>query len=151
MNCQPLLGLSRASEGRARSHELGSELRRRFQSGRLVLATVLALTSTGAFAQSEMACGAAVAQLQGYVQQVNTIAQVEYSRGIPARCGYNNYCAQSLLQQLNVWYAQQSGLVNQWYATIARQCTSQQPAARRTKSRPSDEIEDVDDLQVDDV
>lgn len=128
----------------------GRDLRRRLQGRLLIMAIVLALTTTGAFAQSSMACSAAVAQLQGYVQQVKTIAQVEYSRGIPSRCGYNAYCAQSLLQQLSMWYAQQSALVNQWYATLARQCTSQQPAARPKENDPTNPIDDVDDLQVDD-
>jgi len=127
------------------AHHLGRPL----QCQRWILAGLLLLTANGAYAQSEITCSAAVAQLQTYVQQVNTIAQVEYTWGIPARCGYNGYCAQSLFQQLSAWYAQQSALVNQWYTTIARQCAVQQTATRRPKTDPREELEGVDDLQVD--
>ena len=110
---------------------------------------LLAACATTASAQSEMACGSAVSQLQAYVQQVNTVAQIEYNQGIRARCGYNGYCAQTLLQQLSAWYAQQSAMVNQWYATIANQCSSRR-TSRKRQVDPTDEIEDVDDLKVDD-
>jgi len=122
--------------------------RRWIRSG-WALTTAMALTSIAAYGQTEVACGAALSQLQGYVQQVNTIAQVEYSQGIPARCGFNGYCAQVLFQQLSAWYAQQSAQVNQWYATIARQCSSQR-VTRRRQDNPKVEIDDVDDLEVDD-
>lgn len=122
---------------------------------RPTLLAILALLAAplGAPAQTEIACGTAVAQLQAYVQQVNAAGQFEYSRGIPVRCGYNTYCAQVLLQQLSAWYAHQSMLVNQWYSTIAHQCSSMPPqpgrSARKRQTNPSDELEGVDDLKVD--
>jgi hypothetical protein len=104
-------------------------------------------------AQSEVACSAAVSQLQTYANQVNSIAQAEANQGIPLRCGPNPYCAQTLYQQLSAWYAQQSALINQWYTTIARQCSpppvQQSAASRKKQTRPTEEI-DVDDLEVDD-
>ena len=122
--------------------------------GRLLLSVLLIASPSLSLAQSEMACGAAVTQLQAYVQQVNSVAQLEYYRGIPGRCGYNQYCAQSLLQQLGIWYSQQSVLVNQWYSTIARQCSGpseeRRATARKRQENPTEEIADVDDLKVDD-
>ena len=132
-----------------------SKIRRR--SGRCLFlrralpgAGLLIALTVAASAQSDIACGNAIFQLQSYVQQVNTIAQVEYSQGIPARCGFNGYCTQFLLQQLSVWYGQQSLLVNHWYGAIQAQCTSQPSAARRKQKDPTEEIASVDDLQVDD-
>jgi hypothetical protein len=104
-------------------------------------------------AQNEVACGLAVSQLQEYIRQVNTIAQFEYYQGIPARCGYNAYCGQALTQQLTAWYGQQSSLVNQWYATIARQCSVQsdtRPRPRKRQTEVTSKLEDADDLEVDD-
>ena len=75
MRCKLLSQPLRNGEVLTRSRFSGRDLRCRPLGGRLLLAVVLALTSTGVVAQSETACGAAVTQLQGYVQQVNTIAQ----------------------------------------------------------------------------
>ena len=118
-----------------------------------VFAVVISAGVRPTNAQNQMACGAAVQQLQTYVNEVNAIAQYEYNRGIAMRCGYNGYCAQSLMQQLAMWYSQQSSLVNQWYTTIANACSSTGPgrtAARRKRTDPSEEIEDVEDLDIDD-
>lgn len=114
--------------------------------------TLVAVGPAPMMAQTEMACGAAIQQLQAYVNQVNSIAQMEYNRGIPQRCGYNGYCAQAMLQQLGAWYSQQSMLVNQWYGTISRQCSSPTQSSsvrRKRQTDPAEEIEDVDDLEVD--
>jgi hypothetical protein len=119
----------------------------------VALAVLLAAGVRVCSAQSQTACGEAVKQLQTYVQQVNAIANLEYNQGISRRCGFNGYCAQSLLQQLTAWYSQQSMLINQWYSAIARQCSpgsQRRPSARKPRTDPTDEIEDVDDLQVDD-
>ena len=128
-------------------------LTRRFWSSTLFPVLLMAYPSL-APAQSEVACGAAATQLQAYIQQVNSVAQFEYNRGIPARCGYNGYCAQSLLQQLSIWYSQQSMLVNQWYDTIARQCSTPsergRASSRKRQADPTEEIADADDLKVDD-
>jgi len=122
----------------------------------LAAGLLLAASPFLAHAQQEIACASAVSQLQAYVQQVNAIAQTEYYQGIPARCGYNAYCAQVLLQQLSAWYAQQSMQVNQWYSAIARQCSSSsapvppRSSVRKRQSDPGEEIENVEDLKVDD-
>ena len=67
MKCKWLLQPPRNGDVLAGSRLSGRDLRGQLQGERLLLAVVLALTGTGAFAQSEMACSAAVAQLQGYV------------------------------------------------------------------------------------
>lgn len=145
--CERINQLAHRSAGLA-AGIFRSSFRNRSVQTALVLTSLLAMNSSIALAQNEVACGAAVSQLQAYVQQVNTIAQVEYSQGIRARCGYNGYCAQALLQQLSAWYAQQSMLVNQWYTTIARQCSTR-PTARKRQSDPSEQIEDAADIKVD--
>lgn len=101
-------------------------------------------------------CRDALSQLQGYVAQVNTVANGEYYRGIPFRCQGNPLCMHAGLGQLNQWYMYQSGLVNNWYGQIARQCTTDSTPPR-VRSRPQTEeepgridTEAMDDLELDD-
>lgn len=118
----------------------------------VVLVGSAMLSSNTAVAQTDT-CSGALWQLQQYVSQVNYQAQMEYSQGIPMKCGGNPYCAQSLLQQLNYWYQQQSALVNRYYYSIAQQCSSEQdmsaPLDDANIDSPMDES-DIADLQVDD-
>lgn len=104
-------------------------------------------------AQQPVSCGIAQQQLQGYVSQVNQVANWEYMQGIPMRCGYNGQCAQWWLSQLNMWYAQQAQLVNGWYQQIAMQCAGQSSPGQIAQNdedlgggEPIDEgaIEDMD-------
>ncbi len=76
-------------------------------------------------ASAQQTCGTAQMQLQQYVAQVNQIANYEYYQGIGMRCAGNMMCANMLLQQLNVWYQQQSYAVNNWYMTLVRTCASE--------------------------
>lgn len=101
---------------------------------------VLGMTfaATSVEAQQPVSCGMAQQQLQGYVSQVNQVANWEYVQGIPMRCGYNGQCTQWWLYQLNMWYAQQSQLVNGWYQQIATQCAGQ--------SNPGEIAQTDDDL-----
>lgn len=115
----------------------------------------LLLVASTSVAQA-MTCGVAVAQLQSYVAQVNSFANVEYYQNIPMRCAGNPACMQWWLGQLNGWYVQQSGLVNGWYAQLSRQC-SQQPSPGRIRTTPQTtsgpgELDEsaVEELTVDD-
>jgi hypothetical protein len=115
---------------------------------------VLLLTSEAAFSNT---CGIAVSQLQNYVLQVNTAANTAYYNYIPMQCGPNPMCQQTLLNQLNNWYMQQTYQVNAWYSQIVQQCSQQSPQIGRIpSSRPSDsgpgEIDEdtVKDIEVDD-
>jgi len=104
-----------------------------------------------AFAQSSTTCGLAVNQLQQYVQQVNQVTTYQYYQVIPGFCGPNAFCLQGYYQQLNAWYAQQSGLVNSWYAEIARTCTTQRTARRVPRRSGRDEAPELDEDQIDDL
>lgn len=100
-------------------------------------------------------CGAAVGQLQDYVARVNQVTQFEMQGGIARRCGGNPYCMQGLYQQLQMWYAQQSNLVNNYYMQISQQC-SQQPSRPLPRRHGRDDgpstidEDDVSQLDVDD-
>jgi hypothetical protein len=59
--------------------------------------------------------------------------------------------------QLNAWYLQQAGLVNQWYGQLSAQCTNEGgrgtriPARRPTMDDPGGLKDDaIEDLRVDD-
>jgi hypothetical protein len=118
-----------------------------------LLLTVVAL-SQNALGQTNT-CGMAVAQLQSYVAQVNTVANTVYSQ-IPMSCGGNPYCMQGLFSQLSNWYLQQAALVNGWYSELSQQCTHQRatrpiPSRRQTRDEPGQLDERVvEDLKVDD-
>ena len=125
---------------------------------RYLTLVMFAVLSSRAMGQSPT-CGAALSQLQNYVTQVNAFANVEYFRNIPARCGPNAYCQQTWLNRLNVWYQQQTALVNGWYQQIGLQCSpgsGPQPPTRVRSAPPSGEepgrIDEssITDLQVDD-
>jgi len=124
-----------------------------------VIAFALGLTANTLAQTPPTTCGEAVAQLQGYVQSVNTFANNEYYFGIPRRCGGNPGCMQWWLVQLNAWYAQQSNLVNGWYGQIVTQCMAptRRPAKKNVPMTKSSEDEvggldedTVGDLKVDD-
>ena len=102
------------------------------------LVLVMTCAATAAEAQQEISCGMAQQQLQGYVGQVNQVANWEYTQGIPMRCGYNGQCAQWWLFQLNMWYGQQAQLVNGWYQQISTQCAGE--------SHPGEIAQTDDDL-----
>lgn len=119
-------------------------------------ASALFVFSMGApsMAYAQQTCGAAQMQLQQYVVQVNQIANYEYYQGIGLRCSGNAFCANTLLQQLNAWYLQQSYAVNNWYMMLVRQCSSE--SSRRPPPISSGDISDgiseeaVETLEVDD-
>lgn len=98
------------------------------------LVITLTFTATSVWAQQQVSCGMAQQQLQGYVNQVNYVANMEYSQGIPMKCGYNAQCAQVLMSQLNMWYAQQAQMVNGWFQQIAMQCAGQSRPGRIARS-----------------
>jgi hypothetical protein len=118
-----------------------------------LLLTVAAL-SQNALGQTNT-CGIAVAQLQSYVAQVNTVANTVYYQ-IPMSCGGHPYCMQGLFSQLSSWYLQQAALVNGWYSELSQQCTDQRaprqiPSRRPTIDEPGQLDERiVEDLKVDD-
>jgi hypothetical protein len=108
-------------------------------------------TVVGAPAWAQTACVDAPMQLQQYINQVNQTANYWYYQGIPQNCGVNQYCANAMLQQLNFWYQQQAGMVNQWYYQIAVSCTNQAPT-NQIAPRPADKPIDnnvVQELPVD--
>lgn len=112
--------------------------------------------SWSSIALAQNTCGSATMQLQGYIAQVNQLAQNEYSSGIPSRCGYNQQCSYWWLGQLNQWYAMQSNQVNAWYMQIARTCSSSQSTQRIDRGQVDNggitEIDEdaVEELDVDD-
>jgi hypothetical protein len=121
---------------------------------RVTAVTVLLSFGSAANAQN-MSCGNALFQLQQYVARVNQVASWEFYQGIPQRCGFNGFCAQGLMQQLNYWYAQETSRVNQWYYQIAQTCS--QGAAPVDLSLGGDQDEppqidedEIEDLEVDD-
>lgn len=119
--------------------------------------SILSMAVTPAASQSQT-CGTAVAQLQQYVAQVNSLASSEYYQGIPIRCGGNQQCMYMWLQQLNGWYMNQSNLVNGWYQQISSACTSgaSRPSSSRVSRRqtrdaaPELDEDEVASLDVDD-
>jgi hypothetical protein len=120
----------------------------------LVSMILLLLTSEAALSNT---CGIAVSQLQNYVYQVNSAANTAYYNYIPMQCGYNPMCQQTLLNQLNNWYMQQTYQVNAWYSQILQQCNQQPPQIGKipntgqSDSRPGKIDEDtVKDIKVDD-
>jgi hypothetical protein len=103
----------------------------------------------------QMSCGDAVYQLQMYVAQVNQIANFEYYQGIAQRCGYNQYCGNTLLQQLNYWYQQQAQMVNGWYMQINQTCAGNSYPGGIGNSGgngapPELDEDDIEDIEVDD-
>jgi hypothetical protein len=107
--------------------------------------------SVSVHAQQSISCGIAQHQLQGYVNQVNNIANFEFSQGIPMRCGFNGQCTNWLLFQLNSWYSQQTQLVNVWYQKIAIKCTSDSSPGRIEGSIEEPIEEDaIDEMVIDD-
>lgn len=116
----------------------------------------LFLLPTPALAQ-QVTCGMAQYQLQQYVFQVNNFASIEANQNIPGRCGVNWACANWWYQQLNMWYAQQAYMVNNYYRQIAQECTNNPnqnyfpthgPVDARNNQIPDDA---TDDLDIDDV
>jgi hypothetical protein len=104
-------------------------------------------------AHAQTTCGQAITQLQGYIASVNQFANNEYFQGIPMRCGHNPGCQQWWLQQLNGWYMNQSGMVNNWYMQIQARCSSEQGKEVGQTSdggAPSLDEEEVANLEVDD-
>lgn len=120
----------------------------------ILCSTVIGLALAPPATAQMNTCGSALAQLQQYVLQVNQAAQWELYQGIPMRCQGNPMCGQMLLQQLDFWYRQQAGLVNNYYMQIAQQCSSQAPTGIPTRpgegGMPRVDEQDVTDLQVDD-
>ena len=56
-----------------------------------------------------------------------------------------------MLHQLNVWYSQQSALVNNWYSRISLNCSSQAPGRDLRGSDIGDlDPDEIEDLEVDD-
>lgn len=106
--------------------------------------------------QAQVTCGLAQQQLQQYVAQVNYVANLEYHQGIPQRCYGNQYCMNTLLQQLNMWYQNQAAQVNQWYYQISVECSGERPSRDGLPGRGAraggNEIDEsaIDDLEVDD-
>lgn len=128
---------------------------------KLILLVVTLLTSSSSLgAQSgTTTCGLAVAQLQGYVGQVNAFANGEFYQGIPYRCQGNPTCLNWWVTQLNGWYSEQARMVNGWYSQLSRECTERRPGTTRKQVRvrrptPEDpgelDEEVIDDLEVDD-
>jgi hypothetical protein len=120
---------------------------------RPALAAYIAASSISS-AYAQQTCGEAVSQLQSYVASVNQFANGEYFQGIPMRCGGNPNCQQWWLQQLNGWYLNQSGMVNQWYMQIQANCSSQ-PTKRKISKIDNDgapglDEDDVASIDVDD-
>jgi hypothetical protein len=105
----------------------------------------------GTFAQNYMTCGIAVAQLQQYVAQVNQVANYQY-QAIQFNCGFNTFCSQAYLSQLNFWYAQQSSLVNGWYSQIVFECSgNRSPGELRSRRARRDDAPRIDERQIDEL
>ncbi|WP_260582633.1 hypothetical protein [Sphingopyxis sp. PET50] len=114
------------------------------------------LAISNAAAAQQATCGTALYQLQAYAAQVNQVAQFEYYQGIPYRCGYNAYCGNAQLYQLQQWYGFQASQVNGWYQQLVSQCASQAPVGQRRRKPGSDDLEQgideqsLEELEVDD-
>lgn len=120
---------------------------------KIAFIVVMLCVSHSVQAQPTMSCGIAQQQLQGYVGQVNYVANYEYTQGIPMRCGFNVQCQTWWFTQLNMWYSQQAQQVNNWYQQIAIQCTEDQNPKSITKiTSKSSSINDdaIEDLEIDD-
>ena len=105
----------------------------------------------------DVRCPVAVAQLRAYAVNVNTMANYEANQGVAMRCGFNQWCQQQWLYQVNLWYAQQASLVNGWYGQIVQACSAgsvdtaeggrrprRPPAGERTGRIDEEEIENID-------
>lgn len=105
----------------------------------------------------DLRCSSAVAQLQGYATRVNAIANFESTQGVFARCGYNQFCQQQWLYQLNGWYMQQANHVNAWYSQIVQACSAPPDRGGRGRGRvpgraPSgDGPGQIDEGAIDDI
>ena len=86
-------------------------------------------------------CRNAANQLTQYISQVNQVAYWEQSQGIPMKCGWNPMCMQTMMQQLQYWYAQQANFVNGMYVQLARRCNTQ--PGRIDRGDPRTEVEDI--------
>ncbi|WAC24918.1 hypothetical protein [Blastomonas sp. SL216] len=121
----------------------------------LALTMIAAAINAPASAQSTT-CGSALYQLQAYAGQVNQVANAELYQGIPMRCGYNAYCGNSQLLQLNQWYANQSYLINGWYQQLVSMCASTDDRNRKRRNPADSDIENgideesIEELEVDD-
>lgn len=86
-------------------------------------------------------CRNAANQLAQYISQVNQVVYWERSQGIPMKCGWNPMCMQSMMQQLQYWYAQQANFVNGTYMQLAQRCNTQ--PGRIDRGDPQKEVEDI--------
>lgn len=86
-------------------------------------------------------CRNAANQLAQYISQVNQVVYWERSQGIPMKCGWNPMCVQLGLQQLQVWYAQQTNFMNGTYMQLAEECNTQ--PGRIDHGDPQREVEDI--------
>lgn len=116
-----------------------------------ILSVSLILGLAHAAEAQSMRCGAAVQQLQAYAQQVNYVANVEYYQGIPMKCGMNTMCQYQLLSQLNQWYMQQAGMVNNWYRQIAMTCASGSVGDLGNEEQGTDHPGKIDESGIEDL